>query len=486
LAAQTSVSVNNGRFIIASADGKFSASLRALMQLDTGAYSQSAAASALPAAYGPDLGSGANFRRVYLGLSGKLFGGWSYNANFDFGGSGGTETPGHIQSVYLQYDGWAPWAIRAGAFPPPANIEDGTSAPDTIFLERNSPSDLQRNIAGGDGRDAFTVLYAGPTLFGAVSLTGNKVSDGTKALAAGSAVAANFDEQQAVLGRAAWLAVNTPDIKWLVGVNGTYVAKLPDLVANGTTANLSNTPGAAARNTVTLSDPPELTIDSNGTALATSGALPAKHVSQWGVETAATFGSLYGQAGYYGFQVDRSPIAYNQFTAAGVSAPVIVKPTNNNFSGWYVQAAWTVTGETKAYNAANGAFSPPKPTNNFALDGSGWGALELTARYSDLNLNDNALDTSNVVTNWVGTSKTYTYYNQVRGGDQRIVTLGANWYPNSVVRVALNYELIQSSRLQSAALPTGQVVTTAGTPVVPTLNGGQNAQAVALRIQFSL
>jgi phosphate-selective porin OprO/OprP len=124
--------------------------------------------------------------------------------------------------------------------------------------------------------------------------------------------------------------------------------------------------------------------------------------------------------------------------------------------------------------------------HNFSLDGSGWGAWEIAARYSDLNLNDNIIDLSNVVTGWNGTSKTFTYYNTVRGGDQRIATLGLNWYPNSVIRFALNYELIQNSRLQSTALPTGLAVTTIGTPTIPVLNGGQNAQAVALRAQLSL
>ena len=119
-----------------------------------------------------------------------MFGDWTYNVNFDFGGSGGTETPGHIQSVYLEYDGLAPWAFRIGAFPPPTSIEDATASGDTIFLERNSPSDLQRNIAGGDGRDAISILYTAPTIFGALSYTGDKIADGAKALAAAGATAA--------------------------------------------------------------------------------------------------------------------------------------------------------------------------------------------------------------------------------------------------------------------------------------------------------
>jgi hypothetical protein len=48
------------------------------------------------------------------------------------------------------------------------------------------------------------------------------------------------------------------------------------------------------------------------------------------------------------------------------------------------------------------------------------------------------------------------------------------------VRFAFDYEWIDVSRLQT---PTA--VTTAGTPVLPTLNGGQTVQAMAVRAQVS-
>ena len=473
--------LDNGRLSVSSADGNFTLAIRGLAQFDWGYYGQSAHAATLPAAFGPDFGSGANFRRVYLGLQGKVFGDWSYNLNFDFGGSGGTETPGHIQSVYLEYDGFAPFAVRIGAYPPPANLEDGVSASDTLFLERNSPSDLQRNIAGGDGRDAVTLLYTTDRVFGALSYTGNKVSDGAKALAAAGATAApNFDEQQALLGRLSWLPVSNEHAHWLIGVNGTYVIKPADLVANGS-ATLSTTPGASPLGTISLSDPPEVTIDSNGTALASTGALGARHVSQWGVETSGNWDNFYGQGGYYGFEVLRSPQAFKTFTNASTSATTIVQPNNDSFSGYYGQVSWILTGESKGYNSATGAFTPPKPAHPFSFDGSGWGAFELAARYSDLDLNSHANDGANVITAFTGTTPTYTFYNTVRGGDQRIATLGLNWYPNNAIRFALDYQLIQSSRLQSPA-----AVSTSGTPVLPTVNGGQNLQVIALRTQISL
>ena len=484
------VSITNGRPTISSADGDFTASIRALAQLDWAYYSQTAAAKKLPAAYGPDLSSGTNFRRVYLGVQGKLFGDWSYNFNYDFGGSGGTETPGHIQSVYLEYDGLAPWAVRVGAYPPPANIEDGTSAGDTIFLERNAPSDLQRNIAGGDGRDAVSLLYTGEDFFGAVSYTGNKIQDGAKALAAAGATAApNFDEQQAVLGRLSWLPVSSADAHLLVGVNGTYVIKPPDAVANGA-ATLATTPGGTARNSITLSDPPELTVDSNGILLATTGSLPANHVSQWGGEVAGNWQNFYAQGGYYGFALDRAPVAFTEFTASGTSHTKIVQPSNDAFSAWYVQASWVLTGESKGYNQSTGAFTPPKPAHPFSFDGSGWGALELAGRFSDLNLNDHTLDPTNIVTAWSGANKTYDYYNTVRGGDQKVWTAALNWYANNGVRLALDYQWIDVSRLQSGASPnalTGITVgPTAGVPSIPHVSANQTIQAIALRAQISL
>ncbi|MEJ1968750.1 MAG: porin [Rhizomicrobium sp.] len=477
------VKLDNGRPVFSSPDGNFTFAVRALAQLDWGYYSQGAGAASLPAAFGPDLSSGANFRRVYLGVQGKAFGNFSYNVNFDFGGSGGTETPGHIQSVYLQYDGLAPFAFRIGAYPAPASIEDGTSAGDTIFLERNAPSDLQRNIAGGDGRDSVSILYLGDEIFGALSYTGNKIGDGAKALAAAGATAApNYDEQEAVVGRLSdrfWHDANTNIV---LGVNGTYVIKPPDAVAHGG-ATLSTTPGGTALNSFTLSDPPELTVDSNGTVLATTGSLPTNHITQWGVEAAGNFLNIYGQAGYYGIQVDRAPVAFTQFTAAATSHTQVVQPSNNSFTGWYAQLSWFLTGEQKPYSVATGSFTAPKILHPLGFgDDAGWGAFELAGRYSDLDLNSHELDGTDIVTNWTGaTTRTYNFYNTVRGGDQRILTAALNWYPNSFVKFAFQYQYVQVSRLQSPA-----AVTTAGVPVLPTVNGGQNLSTIALRAQLSL
>lgn len=476
-AAAPKAKVDNGRLSVSTADGNFTAAVRGLAQLDWGAYGQNASAAALPAAYGPNLASGANFRRVYLGIQGKLFGDWSYNLNFDFGGSGGTEAPGHIQSVYLEYDGLAPFAVRAGAYPAPANLEDSTSAGDTIFLERNAPSDLQRNIAGGDGRDSISLLYLGDQLFGAFSYTGGKVQDTPV-----------FGEQQALVSRASYRFKLAEDANLVVGGNGLYIIQLPDAVARGG-AVAAASPGAAALNAITLSDPLELTIDSQGLKLANTSAIPANHVWQWGVETAANWRNLYAQAGYYGFDVERAPTAFKVFTSAAASSTQVVTPLNDSFSGWYLQGTWVITGESRTYNTATGAFQAPKPAAPFTLDGDGFGAWELAGRFSDLNLNDHVNNAANVITAFTGpATKTYSFYDTVRGGDQKIWTAALNWYPNSVVKLALQYQFIEISRLQSGTTPSTVIVSapTTGAAVLPGLSANQDIQTIAARVQLSL
>ena len=316
-------------------------------------------------------------------------------------------------------------------------------------------------------------------------LTGNKVADGAKALAAAGATAApNFGEQQGLVGRFAWLPVSQADAHWLVGVNGTYVIRPANLTINGA-ANLATTPGAAARNTITLSDPPDLTIDSNGYTLANTAALEANHLTQWGVETAGNWENLYGQAGYYNFAVDRAPAAF-----ATTSGTQILTPANDDFSAWYVQGTWILTGESRNYNPATGAFTPPKVAHPFNISGGGIGAWELALRYDDTDLNDQTNNAANVITAASGANRTYDFYNTVRGGDQRVFTAGLNWFPNDAIRFAFNYELIQSSKLESGSSQNALTgITATGTatvtPAIPAVSAGQKISAVALRAQLS-
>jgi phosphate-selective porin OprO and OprP len=90
------------------------------------------------------------------------------------------------------------------------------------------------------------------------------------------------------------------------------------------------------------------------------------------------------------------------------------------FSGFYVQSSLFLTGETRGtqYVTSYGEFdSPVEPDRDFSLRGGGWGAWQLTARYSYLDLNDR----------------------EIRGGILGDLTLGLNWQLNPNLRWMLNY-----------------------------------------------
>ena len=89
---------------------------------------------------------------------------------------------------------------------------------------------------------------------------------------------------------------------------------------------------------------------------------------------------------------------------------------SNDFTGFYVYGSYFLTGEYRKFETKNGAFGRVKPNKNYYW-GKGMGALELTARYSKLDLSDRDID----------------------GGNLDDITLGVNWYLNPNTRVTLNY-----------------------------------------------
>lgn len=133
-----------------------------------------------------------------------------------------------------------------------------------------------------------------------------------------------------------------------------------------------------------------------------------------------------------------------------------------------MQGAYTLTGERRRWNASNGGFRGIRPIAPFNLAEGTWGAWELAARYSvlDLNHNEGALGAAPPV-------------GGVRGGEQTIATLGLNWYPNNIVRFMLDYQRVEIDRLDPE---TSAIVTP-----VPGVGAqiGQDFEAVSLRTQFA-
>lgn len=88
-----------------------------------------------------------------------------------------------------------------------------------------------------------------------------------------------------------------------------------------------------------------------------------------------------------------------------------------HFWGLYGQVSYFLTGEQRYYRERLGVFGRVRLNDNFSLRDRTCGALELTARYSYLDLDDRA----------------------VLGGRLSDLTFGLNWYLQSNLRVMFNY-----------------------------------------------
>jgi phosphate-selective porin OprO/OprP len=91
--------------------------------------------------------------------------------------------------------------------------------------------------------------------------------------------------------------------------------------------------------------------------------------------------------------------------------------SNGLFWGGYIQLTHMLTGEVRPYRRNSGLFGRVVPKHNLTSTGGGWGAFEIGARYSYLDLQDG----------------------EVRGGILSDVTLGLNWIPIAHVRFMTNY-----------------------------------------------
>ncbi|HWY63962.1 MAG TPA: porin [Rhizomicrobium sp.] len=402
--AQTKVSIPNGRLTVASPDGAFSLTLRSLIQFDEGYFAQ----GKNPA--GVDLNSGSNFRRAQFGFVGTAFRDWTYNFTYDFGGSG-VEKNGYIYYAYVEYDGLKPFGFRIGALAPFDGIEDATGSGDLLFLERPTTSDIARNVAGAPGREGAMLFAQGDNYLLSVAYTGKKTTD-----------AATFDAQQAIVSRASYLAVNTPAVKWLLDGHVSHVLKVADPTAStGPTANVFS-----------FSNGPELAVDSTKTV--NTGNIDAKRATEFGFETAASYAGLYGQGGWFHYDIERRSAL-----------------PNPDFSGWYALLTYSLTGEEHPYDPTTASFRSLRPNN--PLGSGGWGAWELKARYSDIDLDYLPFNTAAT--------------GGVAGGKQDVWTLGVNWYPTAGLRFELEYDNISVDHVNAPATDI-------------------SANAIALRTQISL
>lgn len=88
-----------------------------------------------------------------------------------------------------------------------------------------------------------------------------------------------------------------------------------------------------------------------------------------------------------------------------------------HFWGLYLYCSYILTGEHRKYSTGSGTFSGVDIKNEFHPRKGKWGAFELGLRYSYIDLNDKF----------------------IKGGKERNITIGLNWYFYPKIRCMFNY-----------------------------------------------
>lgn len=423
-ASTATVEFNNLRPVIKSADGRNEMAIRATVQFDAASYMQHAGdIGPAVTADQRDLGSGAVFRRVRFGVEGKFLQDFFYELRFDFGG---TDADGSGVLDIARVGAFiAPGLrIQAGAIQPVFTLADATASSELTLMERPAIGTTLVPVFGGEpGRRGAEIAYQhtdlldkGDNLILSGAFTGQKVTNGHS----GSSL---DDEGTQVLGRLAYRFYSDDNTNLQIGTSAAEIVSI-----SGTTPD-------GARN-LRFRDRAESRV--SGERLIDTGNIPAEDASMYGFEAAGNYKNFYVAGEWYTADVTRDRDCSGCVALAG----------DPNFSGWYVEGSWVLTGEPRRYTASGngasiGVWSSPKP--KAMVGDGGWGALEAMARYSVDDLDWNA-----------GSAGHATPVGGIRGGKQSIFSLGLNWYLNTNLRVMTDFEWVNVDRLDSAGADAGQ------------------------------
>jgi len=412
------------RFELQSADGKYSIGLTGDIQFDSGVFPDFHPDSRV---VGPQaLSNGVNARRARIGVTGTAGGNFAFAFVYDAGNSS-DQTASGIETAQIIYNGMRGAAFELGYSNTFFTLDRATGSNDTLFMERASPSNIATNFNAGDNRANAGVRFFGDRYWIGGYLTGPASGDSHT----------TTGERVGAFERVAVQALKGDDYTLHLGFGFDQLIRAPNT-------------GYGTANVLTLSDQPQLRIDPT-TLLSTGVVGTSLHPVTSGyvldVETAATFRNFFWQGEYYSYQVDRLGLA------------------NANFDGGYGELSWILTGENHRYNPQAASYFRISPRHPFSFKDGGWGAWELAARVSYVDLNSNFLAGEAL-------SK---YPAAIDGGIQRGYSVALSWYPNDLVRFILDYERIVYSKANGTAV-TGAPL---GVPV------GASFDAIALRAQVA-
>jgi phosphate-selective porin OprO/OprP len=358
-----------------------------------------------------DLQDGAGFRRTRLQAVGSVAEFTNYSIEMDFG------TPGRpsFMDVWLEQTHLPVFGnVRIGHFRQPCTMDSYTPIRQLTFLERSLPfqafDPFRRTgiMAYDNSEDELTTWQY--SVYRTGGFQNSPVGDSRFATDIGDVGGYSFATRLTHL-----LSYDEcEEGRYLLHVGGNF-----NYGRNTGNDHVPGTPFYEARAIPEffLGDPsavpaPGTPAASVGTPFfADTGRLASPDFQIYGVELAAQYGPAHFQGEYIITTVDQ------------VGGPGLF------YDGAYAQAGFFLTGENRTYNRAFGAFDRVVPYDDFySLDNEGrcgWGAWEVAARLSYVNLNDpDALPLPGFAAN---------------PGRMTDSTFGLSWYWNAHTKLQFNW-----------------------------------------------
>jgi len=302
---------------------------------------------------------GTEIRRARLFAKGNLGKAWGYKFQYDFTGDG----IDGIQDAYLDFKGFESYKLRMGHFKEPFSLQNMTSSKYVLFTERGLPHVF------AEGRNlGFQLSRNGENWSAAVGLYGEGREGALD----------DNDEGFGASGRFTYAPIYEDSRALHLGASASYRS-------TGSTDILR------------FRERPESHL--TNTRLVDTGSFDADNYARFVGEAAFIYGSFHMQGEYYHTSVDRD----------------ITTNADLDFSGFYVEGGWFLTGESMNYKASKGSFSRVIPKG--IVGKGGIGAWQVALRFSSVDLTDE----------------------DITGGEEDNFTLGLNWYATPNIRFAANY-----------------------------------------------
>jgi phosphate-selective porin OprO/OprP len=385
------VTAGAGGFAITAADKSFDLKLKALAQFDARFFFDDGAPNR----------DAFILRRTRLIFSGTVAGIYDFNITPELGGGTNNTTSVALWDAFLAAR-FSPYiGLRAGKFPSAVGLEPGSNR---HFIESPFPNvllpnrDLGLEIFGAVGGGlveyrlgVFNGVANNTTNFGGASAD---YADGDKSVAGRLTIAPFKKLSGAISKLSLGVGASRGNEKGVAGTN----------LSNGLSNITSNSQQAIFSYSATLF--------ANGTHTRISPSL------EWYTGTPFSFVAEYA--------LEKQDISVN---AAGLTH------TFEN-SAWRATAGWVLTGE-------EGAKAGVTPKNSFGKDG--WGAFEIVARVSGLDLDSKLFDP--VANDGAGLSRANNATGALAYG------VGVNWYLNRNFRFLVN---VEKTKFDDAKTPTAQ------------------------------